>query len=156
MGATIFTEKQQLILMNNPYVLRATPQRLTMTYEFKKLFLEEDQKPGMTARKIFERYGIGEDLISRSRINSIAKRIRREAASEEGLKPDKGPTREEQLALFEQRKLEKGRASDIKVLQKEIVELRQEVEFLKKISSLYSTTLGSQNSQNTTAGDDTS
>lgn len=156
MTTKAFTEKQQLVLMNNPYVLKVTPHTVTMTYEFKKLFMKETFKQGMTSRRIFESCGIGTDLLDRKRMNDLGKRIRKEAVSEAGLKPDKGPSKEERLAAFSEKNLEKGRASDIKALQREIVELRQEVEFLKKISNLYSATLDLQALQNTTVGDDTS
>lgn len=155
-AASTFTDEQILILLNNPYVAKVTPHTLTMTYEFKELFMQETVKSGMTARKIFESCGLDADLIGIVRINSIGKKIRKEAASPEGLKPVKVTTPEERIEIFAQRDLSKVRPSDLKVLQEEIVTLRQEVEFLKKISDICYKNSRHGELKNTPAGPDTS
>ena len=136
MSTKPFTEEQLSILVNHPYVAKVTACSLTMTYEFKQLFMEETVKPGMTSRKIFAKVGLDADVIGESRIKSIGKRIRQEAASPEGLRPVKAASEEEKYKAFAQRDMEKATAHNMKAMQKKISELEQEIYFLKKLSAL--------------------
>ena len=138
MGDKAFTDEQMRILMNNPYVARVTPHVLRMTYEFKQLFWEETRKPGMTSRKIFASCGLDADLIGESRIKNIGKTIRKEASSPEGLKPVRIQSLEEKHAVFAKRDMAKATASNLKAMHRQLVELQQEVDFLKKLLSIYS------------------
>lgn len=133
-----FTDEQLCILMNHPYVARVTPYTLSLTYEFKQLFLQESARPRMTSRKIFTRYGLGPELIGESRIKNLGKRIRREASSPEGLRPVKEYSPQERRKAFAQRDLSRASAADLRAMQKQIVELQQEVDFLKKLSAICS------------------
>ena len=155
-AASPFTDEQILVLLNNPYVANVTPHTLTMTYEFKELFMQETVKPGMTARKIFASCGLDADIIGEARIKNIGKMIRKEAASPEGLRPVKVTTLEERMETFAKRDLSRVRPSDLKALQDEILLLRQEVEFLKKISDICYRNSRHGEPKNTPAGPDTS
>lgn len=136
MSAKPFTEEQLSILANHPYVAKVTSCSLTMTYEFKQLFMEETVKQGMTSRKIFAKVGLDADIIGESRIKTIGKRIRQEAASPEGLRPVKTVSEEEKYNAFAKRDMEKATARNLKAMQEKISELEQEIYFLKKLSAL--------------------
>ncbi len=113
MATAAFTEEQISILINNPYVAKVTPCSLTMSYEFKELFVSEMTKPGMTSRKIFALCGLTADIIGEARIRYIGRMIRKEAASPEGLKPVKAHTAEERKEIFANREFSKVRPSDL-------------------------------------------
>ncbi len=72
-----FTEEQQQKLRQNPYVYNVTATRLSLTRDFKELFMEA-RRDGETPRKILEDHGFSVELIGERRFCSIPQHIREE------------------------------------------------------------------------------
>ncbi len=126
-----FTEEQQKKLRQNPYVYSVTATRLSLTKEFKELFMEACEAGG-APRGILEKHGFTVDLIGERRFFSIPQHIREEfkkhgefregysSRSSGGDAPEDHPSSDDEL----------------KQLRHEVDYLKQEMEFLKKISSI--------------------
>lgn len=128
-----FTAEQKSILKSNPYTFSISDHRIQYTLAFKQFFMEESRK-GNTSINIFIAAGYDPKILGKQRIYTFAKYLRLEAQSPEGLR---GPKRYKCEADFAQKELDKERTSTaIKDLQKQVVHLEQELEFLKKISAL--------------------
>lgn len=128
-----FTKEQIEILKHNPYTALISETRIYFTMEFKLFALKEIQN-GLNSIKIFEKAGYEPTVLSKQRMYSTIKNIKREAASPEGLRPPRGTKQAERFAKEELSK--KKNSTAIKELQERIVYLEQEIEFLKKISLL--------------------
>ena len=77
MSRKIFTEEQQQLLRQNPYIYSVTDTRINLTKEFKEIFLAE-YKSGTSPRKILEDHGFDISIIGERRIWSISNHIRTE------------------------------------------------------------------------------
>ena len=77
MSRKLFTEEQQQLLRQNPYIYSVTETRLSLTKEFKELFMTA-YKAGESPRKILEDYGFDISIIGERRIWSISQHIRTE------------------------------------------------------------------------------
>ena len=77
MSRRIFTEEQQQLLRNNPYVYSVTASRLQLTKEFKELFLAS-YNAGTSPRDILINYGFDINILGERRIWSIYQHIRSE------------------------------------------------------------------------------
>lgn len=77
MGRKLFTEEQQQLLLQNPYIYSVTETRITLTKEFKELFMTA-YKAGESPRKILEDHGFDISIIGERRIWSIPHHIRTE------------------------------------------------------------------------------
>ena len=67
MGRKLFTEGQQQLLRQNPYIYSVTETRITLTKEFKELFMTV-YKAGESPRKILEDPGFDISIIYERRI----------------------------------------------------------------------------------------
>lgn len=67
MGRKLFTEGQQQLLLQNPYIYSVTETRITLTKEFKELFMTA-YKAGESPRKILEDHGFDISIIDERRI----------------------------------------------------------------------------------------
>ena len=130
-----FTQEEMDIIRQNPYVVNVSPTKITYSLAFKKFALEQAQL-GLTSTQIFPKAGFDTAMLGKTRMISALKKFKREAASPEGLREPKGKSREERLAAFAKEDFEKKHTkAAIRELQKKIVHLEQEIEFLKKIQS---------------------
>ena len=77
MSRKLFTEGQQQLLRQNPYIYSVTETRITLTKEFKELFMIA-YKVGESPRKILEDHGFDISIIGERRIWSISQHIRTE------------------------------------------------------------------------------
>ncbi len=77
MSKTRFTQEQQQLLRQTPYVYSVTDARMTLTKEFKKLFITA-YEAGEPPRKILEDHGFDISIIGERRIWSISQHIRSE------------------------------------------------------------------------------
>lgn len=133
MSRKVFTDKEVEMLRDNQYTYAVTPHILSFTKEFKELFWDEYQA-GAIPRQILEKYGYPTDVLGKGRIWGIAHIIKKQYYSPEGLhegaipRPIKPPG--EDAKTTEER---------VSRLQGEVQYLRQEIEFLKKISSIRTT-----------------
>lgn len=129
-----FTEEQQQKLRQNPYVYSVTATRLSLTREFKELFMEACRAGG-TPRKILEDNGFSVELIGERRFFSIPQHIREEFKKH-------GEFREGYSSRSNGGNALEGHPSggdELKQLRHEVDYLKQEMEFLKKISSIRNT-----------------
>lgn len=125
-----FTPEQKEALQRNPFTLSVNDYQIRFTVEFKKFLLAEREKNGTPWKDILRKAGYDPDMFSQTRINSIVRRIRLEAASEKGLHE----TVSSKALLKEDERKQTRKA--IRELQEEVLRLQQQVEFLKKIQML--------------------
>ena len=134
-----FTQEQISKLEENTYTHHVTPNRIVFTVAFKEFFAEQAALPGMTTKKIMRAAGYDPDFFSRDRLDSIRRRILKEAESPEGFKNPRGLSSAERTAQFAAKDLTRQRTkTSIRELQERVVYLEQQIEFLKKISHIRS------------------
>ena len=127
-----FNEEQIRILKENPYTLSVTQSRISVTLEAKKLILELYQA-GWTCRRIVEELGYDSKVLGEQRTKNMVRNVRREAESKNGLHQGYLRTAGTRMSEEEIEQLECNPGSYAK-LKNEVIYLRKEVEFLKKIS----------------------
>lgn len=116
MSKQFFTDKQMADLLLNPNVFSVTRSTLMLTKSFKEKFYAEYLK-GTLPRNILERHGFSADIIGQRRIWSITQHIKDEYAK---------------YGEFHE-----GRRQDpLSRLETRVEYLQQQVEFLKKITSV--------------------
>lgn len=139
MGMHYFTEEQKMILQQNPYTFKVTSWQIFFKIGFKEEFVKR-YNTGMTPRQILISMGYDPEIFGETRIADIKKSIFRQYKRDIGF--TEGP---------------RSKSSDYKIkpvmnepsesvskeafinMQHEILYLKQEIEFLKKISSLNNT-----------------
>jgi hypothetical protein len=136
MNKNKFTKREIQILKNNPYTYNVTESQLFFTKDFKEEFWRRYQA-GNSPRKIVEDLGYDPDMLGTSRISGIQINIQKQAKSAAGFTEGKGHRKQLESGLY----LASENPTDEKIvkMQHELMYLRQEVEFLKKISSLKDT-----------------
>lgn len=124
-----YSTKQIKQLMENPYTLRVTKNKLYFTKEFKRDFWVSYQA-GNAPRKILTDFGYDLTCFEQKQIDSIVQRIKKQALSGEGFR--EGENREKRVR---RKAMEEGEGNSLSIehMQHELLYLRQEVEFLKKI-----------------------
>jgi hypothetical protein len=127
-----FTEEQIRKLKKNPYTFKVTTKRLFFTAKFKEDFWIRYQA-GIAPRKIMADLGYDLSMFTQKQIDNYVQRIKREALSGNGFK--EGQNRETRMPIKETEEQELSSAPSIERMQNELLYLRQEVEFLKKIIS---------------------
>lgn len=124
-----FTPEQQQLLRNNPYTIRVTENVLSLSKEFKELFYKE-YLAGSLPRDILQKYGLLPDILGERRIWGISYTIRKQFEETGEFRDVRAPGSP----------LTKHSTEDkIRQLEHQVNYLTQEVEFLKKISSIRST-----------------
>ena len=124
-----YTAKQVKQLMANPYTLRVTKNKLYFTKEFKRDFWASYQA-GNAPRKILTDFGYDLACFEQKQIDSFVQRIKKQALSGEGFREGENHEKRVRMKLVEQ---PDENALSIEQMQHELLYLRQEVEFLKKI-----------------------
>ena len=127
-----FNQEEIRILQENPNTASVTPSRLSVTLEAKKTILELYQS-GWTTRRIIEELGYDPSMLGKQRTSNIVRNVRREAESKNGLHEGYLRTTGTRMSEEEIEQLECNPGSYAK-LKNEVIYLRKEVEFLKKIS----------------------
>lgn len=139
MGRNLFTKEQQQLLRQNPYIYSVTETRISLTKEFKALFMAS-YTAGESPRRILEEHGFDISIIGERRIGSISHHIRTEYKKygqfHEGYAPRDEPARHDSPSDAAK---PVSQADEIKQLRLEVDYLKQEMEFLKKISSIRTT-----------------
>lgn len=136
MSRKVFTKEQQELLRQNPYVYSVSASCLKLTKEFKELFMKAYNN-GDTPRAIMENYGFDIGVIGDRRVWSISLRIRAEYQKygefREGYRrrPSGSAASSSEQPLSEK--------DELRLLRYEVDYLKQEMEFLKKISSIRNT-----------------
>lgn len=138
MSRKIFTKEQQQLLRQNPYIYSVTDTRITLTKAFKEIFMTA-YNTNTSPRTILEDHGFDISIIDERRIWSISQRIRTEY-QKYGEFHESYSTR--RTLANQSDTTDKSVPSDsdkLRQLQHEIDYLKQEMEFLKKISSVRTT-----------------
>jgi len=127
-----FTEEEMKILAANPYTLNVTESRLSITLEAKEIILSL-YGAGKTCRQIVTELGYDPKMLGEQRMKNMVRNTRREAKSGVGLHQGYVRSAATRMDKEEIEQLDCSPASYAK-LKNEVIYLRQEVEFLKKIS----------------------
>lgn len=125
-----YTPKQIKKLEANPYTLKVTKNKLYFTIKFKEDFWINYQA-GNAPRKILSELGYDLEYFGQKQIDSIVQRIKKEALSGNGFR--EGENRERRIPMKATNREELSSPQSIERMQNELLYLRQEVEFLKKI-----------------------
>ena len=128
MSKVKFTPEQQQLLRNNPYTLRVSENVLNLSKEFKELFYRE-YLAGALPRDILQKYGFPPDVLGDRRIWGISHTIRKQFEETGKFRDVRAPG----SPLTEVSPEDK-----IRQLEHQVSYLTQELEFLKKISSIRS------------------
>ena len=123
-----YTDEQKAELLSNPYTARVSNCQVTFNLAFKQLVIDNIDKPGMTAAKVFDLAGYSKELFTPPVRRYIVNSIRKEAASPEGLMEAK-PTKQHLPRR-------KHTETEFKELQERVSILEQQINFLKKSQML--------------------
>lgn len=125
-----YTEKEKRRLEKNPYTFKVTEHKLYFTAKFKEDFWTRYQA-GIAPRKIMSDLGYDLEMFTQKQIDNYVQRIKREALSEKGF--SEGEDRTRRMPMKAPDIQEKTDYRSLERMQNELLYLRQEVEFLKKI-----------------------
>lgn len=125
-----YTPKQIKQLKANPYTLNVTKNKLYFTAKFKEDFWVSYQA-GNAPRKILSDFGYDLDIFEQKQIDSLVQRIKKQALSGNGF--SEGENRQKRVAIKATNEIDLSSPQSIERMQNELLYLRQEVEFLKKI-----------------------
>ena len=131
-----FTQEQVEQLATNPFTLSVTVHRISFTLEFKNLFLSRYEN-GESVKDIFVALGYDPDVIGYNRMYGFSNRLLNKVEAGEPLtegsvrKPAEKPVNTDYNTMPAQQ--------SVASMQRELTYLRQQVEFLKKISQLDTT-----------------
>lgn len=123
-----YTKKEMKILQSNPYTLKVTKNQLSHTAEFKKIFWTKYQA-GESPRKILKELGYEPKMFEQKRIDSLVQRIKKQALSGNGF--SEGYNRSTRMKIISDTEFT---PESFVQMQHEVLYLKQEVEFLKKIT----------------------
>lgn len=125
-----FTLEQIAQLRKNPYTYKVTNCKIFFTAEFKKAFYQKRQE-GLTLKETFISLGYDPEVLGDRRIDGVShlinKAVREGKGFHEGVKSRTSILEEECPGLTQENFLK---------MHHELQFMRQELEFLKKISSL--------------------
>ena len=125
-----YTTKQIKELEKNPYVFKATKYKLYYTAKFKEDFWMSYQA-GNAPRKILRDFGFDLSIFGQKQIDSLVQHIKKQALSGNGF--TEGENRQKRISIKVTKEEELSSPQSIERMQNELLYLRQEVEFLKKI-----------------------
>ena len=129
-----FTPEQIKLLEANPYTYRVTEHRLTLTVEAKQEILKMKEE-GLPACQIVKKLGYDLDIIGESRAYGLVFGAKAQANSERGLHVGYPKRIGKRLDPERLNKLPTNPETFAKLIN-EVSYLRQEVDFLKKISQI--------------------
>ena len=125
-----YTEKQKRELRKNPYVLQVTKHKIYYTAKFKEDFWISYQA-GNTPRKILTDFGFDLNTFGQKQIDSLVQHRKKQALSGDGF--TEGTNRQRRIPRKATAEEELPSPQSIERIQNELLYLRQEVEFLKKL-----------------------
>lgn len=136
MNRNKFTKREIQLLKCNPYTYRVTESQILYTKEFKEEFWRRYQE-GEGPKAIVEALGYDPDILGQYRINGLQINIKKQASRPGGFREGKGRKKQLKSGLYSVD--ENPSDETIVKMQHELMYLRQEVEFLKKITSVKDT-----------------
>lgn len=122
-----YTKKQIKELKENPYTLKVDENRIFFTIEFKEIFWTKYQA-GMSPRQILKELNYNLDYFGQKQIDSIVQRIKKEALGGEFTE---GYNRKKRMKIKQPETVDSPQV--IQHIQNELMYLKQEVDFLKKV-----------------------
>ena len=125
-----YTPKQIRELKTNPYTFKVTKNKLYFTSKFKEDFWISYQA-GNAPRKILKDFGYNLECFGQKQIDNIVQKIKRQALSGNGF--TEGENRPRRVSMKATSEVELSSPQSIERMQNELLYLRQEVEFLKKL-----------------------
>lgn len=125
-----YTPKQIKELEKNPYVLKVTKHKLYYTAKMKEDFWVSYQA-GNAPRKILADFGFDLSIFGQKQIDSLVQHIKKQALSGNGF--TEGENRTKRIPMKATNENELASPQSIERMQNELLYLRQEVDFLKKI-----------------------
>jgi len=123
-----YTSKEMKLLKKNPYTLNVTKNKLYFTSSFKEAFWIKYQA-GDAPRKILTDLGYDVSMFGQKSIDSLVQRIKKQALSGNGF--SEGENRTKRTGIKSPDDISSPQS--LERMQNELLYLRQEVEFLKKI-----------------------
>ena len=132
MSKDTFSIKEQEQLGQNPYTFRVSAKQISFTKEFKQDFWKIYCERGLSPKTIVEMLGYDPEMLGSIRISGIQRHIKDEMQSYAGPHSGRRGRRYSKLSADD------GYAvpGSMEEMRHEIQYLRQEVEYLKKISSI--------------------
>lgn len=124
----LYTAEEKEKLESNSYTLKVSKNRFYPTAKFREDFWIRYQA-GISPRKIIKDFGYDLDLFTQKQIDGIVQKIKKQALSGNGF--SEGECRERRPKI--KTPLSDNTPETISKMQTELLYLRQEVEFLKKI-----------------------
>ena len=132
MSNSVFSVKEQELLRQNPYTYRVSAKQISFTKEFKQDFWKIYVEKGLSPSTIVEMLGYDAVLLGHTRISGIQKHIKDEMRSHSGPHTGRRGRRRSNLDAADGYVV----PDTMDEMRHEIQYLRQEVEYLKKISSI--------------------
>ena len=132
---SIFTPEQVELLAQNPFTAKVNRRQILFTLEFKNLFLSRYEE-GDSSMDIFIDCGYDPDVLGKNRIYGFARRLRETVESGKPLTEDYPNAQAEPPARIDYNTMPSQLS--LSAMQRELTYLRQQVEFLKKITELVS------------------
>ena len=126
-----FTPEQIQLLAANPFTFKVEPRHIWFTLEFKNLFLAR-YEAGETSMEIFESCGYDSAILGIHRIYNYPRHLRTQLAS--GVPLTEGPANRRLAAPSDVDYNTMPAQQSVAAMQREITYLRQQIDFLKKIS----------------------
>ena len=124
-----YTKKEVALFKSNPYTFNVTNNKLYFTAKFKEDFWIRYQA-GDAPRKVIKDLGYDVDKLGQKQIDSIVQRIKKQALSGTGFREGENRTRRSPIKAPEENITS---PQSLERMQNELLYLRQEVEYLKKI-----------------------
>lgn len=132
MSIDTFSDEEVTLLRQNPYTLKVNNKSISFTKEFKDLFIAE-YSAGLTTSQILRKYGYDPKVIGYRRSQGISHRIRVDYGKKIGKAIIVKPSNSRSSSKSSSDK------DELKRLRHEVDYMKQEIEFLKKISSIRNT-----------------
>lgn len=125
-----FTPDEMEQLRSNPYTYKVSSCQIFFTAEFKEKFYQLRQE-GFTLKEVIVSLGYDPDVLGEKRIDGISHLINKAVREGKGFREGTAP----RTSILDEECPELTRENFLK-MQHELLYLRQEIDFLKKISSI--------------------
>ncbi len=129
----IFTSEEMEILAANKFTARVTPRQISYTLEFQNLFLVMYDEQGKNCAEIFTELGYDVEILGKSRVHTYPKLLREKLKNTGNLRKK---TRERVTPPINIDYNTMPSIKSVAAMQHELLYLRQQLEFLKKITDL--------------------
>ena len=128
-----FTPEQIARLAENPFTSEVDFHRIRFTLEFQNIFLSRYEQ-GETSKEIFESLGYSLQVLGPNRIYNYPRYLYKRLKNDQGLTETAETAKLQAPAKVDYNTLPSQQS--VSAMQREIAYLRQQIEFLKKITEL--------------------